>query len=75
MSLPKSAWLASITVVAAVSTTTWSYEVFQRPAELIQYDPAKAFEGYTMFGPQSDQSVYLIDMHEQVVHMWPTPQD
>ncbi|TDJ47171.1 MAG: hypothetical protein E2O51_01510 [Gammaproteobacteria bacterium] len=75
MSMVKSAWLISITVVAGISATTWSYEVFQGPTELIQYDPAKAFEGYTMFGPQSDLSVYLIDMHGQVVHMWPTPQN
>ncbi len=73
MSMAKSAWVTSITVVAAVSATTWGYEVFQGPTELIQYDPARAFEGYTMFGPISGESVYLIDMHGQVVHTWPTP--
>ncbi len=60
--------------VVAVTATTWGYEVFQGPTELIQYDPDRAFEGYTMFGPQSDENVYLIDMHGQVVHIWPTPQ-
>ena len=73
--MAKSIWLTLLAVVAAASATTWGYEVFQGPTELIQYDPARAFEGYTMFGPQSDLSVYLVDMHGQVVHMWPTPQD
>ncbi len=71
--MAKSIWLTLLAVVAAVSATTWGYEVFQGPTELIQYDPARASEGYTMFGPQSDQNVYLIDMYGQVVHMWPTP--
>jgi hypothetical protein len=59
--------------VAGLSATIWGYEVFQGPTELIQYDPDQAFEGYTMFGPISGDSVYLIDMHGRVVHTWPTP--
>ncbi len=64
---------AWVTAVAAISAAAWGYEVFQGPTELIQYDPERAFEGYTMFGPISGDSVYLIDMHGQVVHTWPTP--
>ena len=73
--MTKSVWLASIIVITAVSAMTWAYEAFQGPTELIQYDPDKAFEGYTMFGAQSGENVYLIDMQGQVVHMWPVPED
>ncbi len=73
MVIKRTHWQASVIAVAGLSATVWGYEVFQGPTELIQYDPDRAFEGYTMFGPISGDSVYLIDMHGQVVHTWPTP--
>jgi hypothetical protein len=56
-----------------LSISTHSYEAFQGPTELIQYDPAKAFNGYTLFSPFRGKYSYLIDMHGNVVHMWPYP--
>ena len=58
-----------------VASTVFSYEVFQGPTELIHHDPARAFAGYTMFGPISGEAVYLVDMQGRVVHSWPTPAD
>ncbi len=71
--MTRSIWLIFSAAVACASV--WGYEAFQGPTELIQHDPDRAFEGYTMFGPISGESVYLIDMQGQVVHMWPTPGD
>lgn len=51
-----------------------AYESFQGPTELIQYDPAKAFESYTLFSPFHGKNTYLLDMHGEVVHMWPYPE-
>ena len=39
------------------------------------YNPAKAYEGYTLFAPHPSTDVWLIDMKGQIVHHWemPTP--
>jgi hypothetical protein len=67
-----------IFVVAAMlvglTLTTRAYEVFQGPTELIQYDPARAAGGYTIFSPFRGKNTYLIDMHGEVVHYWPYPE-
>ena len=62
--------------VFAVGLGGWAiaYAVFQVPTELIQYDPAKASPGYTMFSPFRGRNTYLIDMHGNVVHYWPYPE-
>ena len=39
-----------------------AYEVSQGPTELIQHDPSKAYEGYTLFSPMLGRNTYLIDM-------------
>ena len=64
------------TVAAAVGLGAFvhAYEAFQGPTELIQYDPAKASPGYTIFSPFRGRNTYLIDMHGNVVHYWPYPQ-
>ena len=51
-----------------------AYEVSQGPTELIQHDPLKAYEGYTLFSPMRGRNTYLIDMYGQVVNMWPYPE-
>ncbi len=45
------------------------YHALQRSTELQYWDPAKACEGYTLFGAQGTS--YLIDMRGQVVRTWP----
>ena len=55
-------------IIAAV---VHAYEAFQGPTELIQYDPAKASPGYTLFSPFRGKNTYLIDMQGNVVHYWP----
>ena len=62
-------------VFFATVFTTYAYEAFQGPTELIQYDPAKAYKGYTLFSPFRGKNTYLMDMYGNVVHMWPYPED
>jgi len=63
------------TIALAVCVpVTMAYEVFQGPTELIQYDPAKAYKGYTLFSPFRGKNSYLIDMYGNVVHLWPYPE-
>jgi hypothetical protein len=57
-----------------MSAATSAYEAFQGPTELIQYDPARAYDGYTLFTPSLGRNAYLIDMHGRVVNMWQTPE-
>ncbi|HEY5622856.1 MAG TPA: aryl-sulfate sulfotransferase [Gammaproteobacteria bacterium] len=61
-------------LVFAVTLGARAYEVFQGPTELIQYDPARAGDGYTLFSPFRGSNTYLIDMHGEVVHYWPYPE-
>jgi len=61
------------TLILAVTFGARAYEVFQGPTELIQYDPARAASGYTLFSPFRGSNTYLIDMHGEVVHYWPYP--
>ena len=60
--------------LTGVILTSRAYEAFQGPTELIQYDPARAYNGYTLFSPFRGQNTYLIDMQGNVVHMWPYPE-
>ena len=66
--------LAATTIVGGAVLTAHAYEAFEGPTELIQYDPAKASPGYTLFSPFRGQNTYLIDMRGNVVHYWPYPQ-
>jgi hypothetical protein len=51
-------------------------EVFQTTTELKQYNPDKAYNGYTLFSPNAPRGfdgglTFLIDMNGNVVHSWP----
>lgn len=67
------AWWIGVTALAVAAPVAMAYEAFQGPTELIQYDPARAYTGYTLFSPFRGQNTYLIDMHGNVVHYWPYP--
>ncbi len=66
-------WI-SVTALAFGVPATMAYEAFQGPTELIQYDPARAYTGYTLFSPFLGKHSYLIDMYGNVVHRWPYPE-
>ena len=38
------------------------------------HDPARSFQGFTLFTPMSGDRTYLIDMQGQTVHEWLTPE-
>ena len=67
-------WLISVVCLSGVTTSASAYEAFQGPTELLQYDPARAYDGYTLFTPGLGRHAYLIDMRGRVVHMWQTPE-
>jgi len=50
-------------------------EVFRSPTEVLHWDKAKAYNGYTLIYPQRSPSAvnftFLIDMEGNVVHSWP----
>ena len=64
----------SVACLVCLASWAWAYEAFQGPTELIQYDPARAYEGYTLFTPGLGRNTYLIDMDGQVVNFWPLPE-
>jgi hypothetical protein len=59
------AWLA---VLAATSSAQTVY-----PTGTTLLDTSKAFLGYTLFDPQGDDGIVMIDMQGNVVHRWDSP--
>jgi hypothetical protein len=51
-----------------VAGSVQAYERLEGPTELLYWDQARAYNGYTLFGVGGTR--YLIDMEGQVVHMW-----
>lgn len=43
------------------------------PKSVACYDPSKAYDGYTLFGPRGSRDMWLINMHGQFVHRWRMP--
>ena len=72
--------LVAIFVMAALGSV-FAYQSHYGPSEVIHYDKAKSYGGYTLFtplrpGPPPDfknNATYLIDMDGNVVHTWPLP--
>ena len=64
--MKKIVYVFLLAATLGISLASHSYEAFQGPTELIQYDPAKAFNGYTLFSPFRGKNSYLIDMHGNV---------
>jgi hypothetical protein len=55
--------------LSALAATAFGYERLQGPTELLYYDKAKSYGGYTLFGVGG--RTFLINMEGQVVHTWP----
>ena len=39
---------------------------------LLEYDPDRTMEGYTLYAPMRTKNTYLIDMYGRIVHSWAT---
>ena len=48
-----------------------AYEALRGPTELLYYDKAKAYKGYTLFGASRSVYTYLIDMEGNIINTWP----
>jgi hypothetical protein len=51
------------------TTSTFAYEAFQGPTELLYWSTNQTDNGYTLFGVRG--ITYLLDMEGRVVHTWP----
>ena len=51
------------------TTSTFAYEAFQGPTELLYWITNQTDNGYTLFGVRG--ITYLLDMEGRVVHTWP----
>jgi len=60
-------------LLALMAGMSVAYEAFHGPTELIFHDPARAYQGYTIFTPMLGRNAYLIDMNGEVIHTWPIP--
>ncbi|MGE5198979.1 MAG: aryl-sulfate sulfotransferase, partial [Rhodospirillaceae bacterium] len=59
----------TLLIVVLFAASTLAYERLQGPTELLFHDPARAFDGYTLFGVGG--RTWLLDMQGRVVHTWP----
>jgi hypothetical protein len=67
--------LITVLIVAVTMNSVLAYESIYGPTELIHYDKAKAYNGYTLFRPNAPNNTarytFLIDMEGNVVNTWP----
>ena len=54
--------------VVGLAPAVAAYESMQGPTEVLLWNQAKAFNGYTLFGAHG--TTYVIDMLGNVVHKW-----
>ena len=60
---------------APAQTAIEPITIRRRGVGLRGYDPDRAFPGFTLFAPlpSTNKTVYLVDMHGNVVHTWNMP--
>ena len=51
-------------------SSIYAYESLQGPTEMLYWDKEKAYNGYTLFGANSNNNSYLIDMEGNVINTW-----
>ncbi|MBW1764024.1 MAG: hypothetical protein JRJ23_04675, partial [Deltaproteobacteria bacterium] len=51
-------------------SSIYAYESLQGPTEMLYWDKEKAYNGYTLFGANSNNNSYLIDMEGNVINAW-----
>ena len=64
----RSVLIATVCLVLS-SLPTRAHERLQGPTEVLYWDKAQTYTGYTFFGARSN--TYLIDMEGRVAHQWP----
>ncbi len=66
--------VAFATSLALLLTTAsaFAFESFVGPTGLFTYNREKAYNGYTLFAPNTSTTTYLIDMEGNLVHSWPS---
>jgi len=67
--------VASCLAVTQIATLAYAGTSVVRTKELgvTYWDPAKAYNGYTLFAPLSGKDAWLIDMQGRIVHHWELP--
>jgi len=58
----------AVLVVLLSASSARAYQASQGPTELLLWDPAQAYEGYTLFAAHG--KTYLIDLSGNLVHQW-----
>ncbi|MFO7715720.1 hypothetical protein, partial [Desulfosarcina sp.] len=62
-----------ITAIAALLllplTPAFAIDIFRTPTEMIQWDPDRAFNGYTIFSPFGNDAI-LVDMEGNLINLW-----
>jgi len=64
-------FVAALLTLGCTVPTAQAYEVHDGPTGVIKNNPAKTFQGYTLFAPTvKSTTTYLIDINGDVVHTW-----
>ena len=64
--------ILTVFAAAAIGFATFAsaYQALVGPSGVLYYDKGKAFDGYTLFAPNTSKKTYLIDMEGNIVHTW-----
>jgi hypothetical protein len=59
-----------LAIVVGFGMSAYAYQALVGPTGVIYYKSNKAYDGYTLFAPNSCKKTYLIDMEGNLVHSW-----
>ena len=64
---------AALLLLCCLAGQAWANEALTSPTGVLKYDPAKAYDGYTLISPMVNcKTTYLLDMAGNIVHKWET---
>ncbi len=61
--------IVAVLTLAVLAGVSHAYERLQGPTELLYWDKAQTYDGYTFFG--ANGTTFLLDMEGRMVHTWP----
>ena len=67
----KGRFLVAALLVLLMAGQAFAYELLSGPTGTTYWDKKKAFNGYTLYYPDSGTNTYLVDMQGNVVNIWP----
>ena len=67
----KGRFLVAVLLVLLMAGQAFAYELLSGPTGTVFWDKKQAYNGYTLYYPESGTNTYLVDMKGNLVNIWP----